>query len=194
VSTIPHVIDRLESAFDSRARRMLLSLAAAAVLTAGIIATVHRDDTPSAAAGAAHKLPTIAQLEQQKYGDPITPSREAMATAQTFISGAVLRNDLSGTFGLTTEKLRGGLTRDQWMSGSIPIVPYSKDDFGKAGIQIVRARERSIMLLVLITPKKGSSAPQQDYYLELVPSGGRWLVNYWAPKGHIDGAVPLAKP
>jgi len=194
VSTIPTVLGRIEAAFDSRGRRTLLSLVAAAVLTAGVLATLDRD-TSAPATGPAHKLPTIAQVEQQKYGDLITPSRKAIGTARDFIANVVLRKDLAAGWPDITPKLRGAsMTREQWLSGSIPVVPYSAKDFGKAGIQIVRARQKSILLLVLITPKKGSTARQQDYFLELVPAEGRWLVNYWAPKGRLDAPVPLANP
>jgi hypothetical protein len=194
VSTIPTVLGRIEAAFDSRGRRTLLSLVAAAVLTAGVLATLNRD-TSAPATTPAHKLPTIAQVEQQKYGDQITPSRKAIGTARDFIANVVLRKDLAAGWPDITTKLRGeSMTREQWLSGSIPVVPYSAKDFGKAGIQIVRARQKSILLLVLITPKKGSTARQQDYFLELVPAEGRWLVNYWAPKGRLDAPVPLANP
>jgi hypothetical protein len=193
MSTIPGVLGRIESAFDSRGRRMLLSLVAAAVLTAGVVAAVDRH-TDSPPAAAPEKLPTIAQVEQQKYGDTITPSRESIATARNFISNTVLRKNVAASWPDTTAKLRGAsMTREHWDSGSIPVVPYLAKDFGRAGIKIVRARQKSILLLVLITPKKGSLAPQQDYYLELVPVDGRWLVNYWAPKGRLDAPVPRTR-
>jgi hypothetical protein len=195
VSTIPTVLGRIEAAFDSRGRRTLLSLVAAAVLTAGVLATLNRETSGAPATTPAHKLPTIAQVEQQKFGDQITPSRKAIGTARDFIANVVLRKDLAAGWPDITPKLRGeSMTREQWLSGSIPVVPYSAKDFGKAGIQIVRARQKSILLLVLITPKKGSTARQQDYFLELVPAEGRWLVNYWAPKGRLDAPVPLANP
>jgi hypothetical protein len=195
VSTIPTVLGRIEAAFDSRGRRTLLSLVAAAVLTAGVLATLNRETSGAPATTPAHKLPTIAQVEQQKFGDQITPSRKAIGTARDFIANVVLRKDLAAGWPDITPKLRGeSMTREQWLSGSIPVVPYSAKDFGKAGIQIVRARQKSILLLVLITPKKGSTAGQQDYFLELVPAEGRWLVNYWAPKGRLDAPVPLANP
>jgi hypothetical protein len=194
VSTIPTVLGRIEAAFGSRGRRTLLSLVAATVLTAGVLATLNRD-TSAPATTPAQKLPTIAQVEQQKYGDQITPSRKAIGTARDFIADVVLRKDLAAGWPDITPKLRGeSMTREQWLSGSIPVVPYSANDFGQAGIQIVRARQKSILLLVLITPKKGSTARQQDYFLELIPAEGRWLVNYWAPKGRLDAPVPLANP
>jgi len=195
VSTIPgSVLERIESTFDSRARRALLWSLAAGVLAVGTLAYANRGGEAQST-GPAHKLPTIAQVEQQKYGDTITPPKQAIGVAQRFIANVVLRHNLLASYADTTEKLRGAtMTRAHWATGSIPVVPYVAKDFGKAGIKIERAREKSILLLVLITPKKGSSAPQQDYYLELVPSGGRWLVNYWAPKGRLDAPVPLAKP
>jgi hypothetical protein len=192
MSTIPSVLERIEATFDSRGRRTMLWVAAAVVLTAGVIVSMTRGE--ASAPTVAHKLPTIAQVEQQKYGDVITPSREAIGTAQRFIANVVLRKDVGASWVDTTGKLRGaGMTREHWLTGSIPVVPYPAKDFGKAGIKIARGREKSIVLLVLITPKKGTSAPQQDYYLELVPAGGRWLVNYWAPKGRLDAPVPRAK-
>jgi hypothetical protein len=194
VSTIPGVLERIESTFESRGRRALLWAAAAGVLAAGIFAATNGGGEAQTT-GAPQKLPSIAQVEQHKYGHTITPPKEAIAVAQRFIANVVLRANLLRSYDDTTAKLRGAtMTREHWATGSIPVVPYSAADFGKAGIKIERAREKSILLLVLITPKRGSTAPQQDYYLELVPSGGRWLVNYWAPKGRLDAPVPLAKP
>jgi hypothetical protein len=182
VTTVPEVTKRL------------LPLIAIVVLAAGVVAAVMnaRDDGSSSSA-AGNPLPTQAQINQERYGDTITPSKDAMGLASTFIKDAVLRQDLAAAWGMTTEDLRGAsMTRDEWLTGNIPVSPYLEKDFGKAGFQIVYAREKSIMLLVLIQPKKGSTAPQQDYYLQLVPSGDDWLVNYWGPKGHLEAPVPTA--
>jgi hypothetical protein len=189
VSTLPVVLARIESAFDSRLRRGALMTLSAAVLVAGIVAVAEKGDTGTSSV--AHKLPTIAQIEQRRYGDQIVPPKSAILTARSFIKDAVLREDLRAAWGMTTTGLRGqSMTRKHWLTGSIPLVPYPKDAFGQAGIQIRRSRERSILLLVLITPRAGNATPRQDYYLELVPRDGRWLVNYWAPKGRIDAPVP----
>ena len=195
MTTLPPVIQRIESTFEPRGRRLLLIVVSVAVLIGGIAISATRGEGDAAPSQAAPKqLPTQAEIEAERFGAEITPPKEALVNARSFVNGAVLRTDLAAAWPLTTQALRGeSMTRERWLEGTIPVNPYLKEDFGQARFNVVRHRERSILLLVLITPKKIGLAPQQDFYLELVPADGRWLVNYWAPKGRLEAPIPTAQ-
>jgi hypothetical protein len=118
---------------------------------------------------------------------PVPPA--ALRTAKSFITNAVLRTDLAAAWDQAAPGLRGGLTRDQWMTGQIPVAQYPKAAFAKAAYKVVESREKQVTLLVFIFPAKGSGVPGWDYYAKLVPKDGRWLVSYFQTRGHA-GPVP----
>jgi len=125
-------------------------------------------------------------------GQPIKLPRAAVHAAQRFIQTAVLRQDVAASWDMATPKERGGLSRAQWNTGNIPVVPYPRRGFSGARFQTVRSRQRDILLQVLLTSHTLGVKPSVDF-LELVPRGGRWLVAYWAPRGE-NPPVPAAQP
>jgi hypothetical protein len=127
--------------------------------------------------------------ELAAYGRRITVPPSALATARAFIRAAVLREDLGRAWQLSAPALKAASTRRSWLSGAIPVVPYPANAFGHASFKVVRARRRDLLFLVQIGPKQGTAVPGYDYFIELVPVAGRWLVSYWAPRGHT-GAIP----
>jgi hypothetical protein len=102
----------------------------------------------------------------------------------------VLREDLERAWQLSAQSLKAGLTKSSWLAGTIPVVPYPAQAFRRASFRVVRARQRDVLLLVQVEPKKGAAMPGGDFFLELVPGDHhRWLVSYWAPRGHT-GPMP----
>lgn len=154
-----------------------------------------------------HKLPSKFIAGQKPTlvpkppkADPFTKveQRQVRAVAVHFIETAVYRKHVDDSWVLTTATLHQGLTRKQWASGMIPVVPYPGES-----VQVVRWRidysyARRVGLKVAFYPKPGKKIERQIFDIELqefgTPAEGRWLVSYWAPSGgpQIAASAPGA--
>jgi hypothetical protein len=174
----------------SRLVRAAFALVAVAVLGAGIVAygRGRSADVVPASSSQPAAMRQAAQGEPD-YGKRIALPRAALATSREFVATAVLRTHLGRAWDLAAPSLKRGLTRSEWLTGTIPVVPFPARAFGHASFKVVRSQVRDVLLAVLVVSKNPAVARTQDFFLELVPFQKRWLVSYWAPKGHI-GALP----
>jgi hypothetical protein len=90
--------------------------------------------------------------ESEKFGRAIVLPPEALQTARRFVQTAVLRTDLDAAWSLTAPELRNGHTHDEWLAGSIPVVPFPESAFDRALYQVVESYERDIWLEVHVVP------------------------------------------
>jgi hypothetical protein len=74
----------------------------------------------------------------------------------------------------------------------MPVVPYPRKGFSGARFTIIRSRLHDVLIQVLLSSHTLGVKPTVNF-LELVPSGGRWLVTYWAPQGE-NPPLPSATP
>ena len=111
---------------------------------------------------------------------------EARQVAVRFIQTAVARQNLEEAWTLVGPNLRGGLSRDEWLTGNNPVVPYPIDELDVAPYKIDESYERSALLEVALLPKKGSGVRAQVFFLGLVKMGNgkaaRWVVDNWVPR------------
>jgi hypothetical protein len=185
------IVERVGQMWDRSLVRAVFSTIAAIVLVGGLVLFVESRHPASVASGGGPAIAPPPNATAQ-YGKPIKMPPAAVRTAQKFIQTAVLRKDVAASWALTTPTERAGFTRAQWLTGNIPVVPFPREKFGSAKFKIDRSRERDILLEVLLTSKKRGVAPIDDF-MELVPSGKRWLVTYFAPRG-VNPPVPAAQP
>ena len=185
------IVERVGQMWDRSPARAVFSAIAVIVLVTGLVLFVESRHSASVASGRGPAIATPQNATAQ-YGKPIKLPPAAVRTAQKFIQTAVLRKDVAASWALATPKERAGLTRAQWDTGDIPVVPFPRERFGAAKFKIDRARQRDILIEVLLTSHKLGVAPADDF-LEMVPSGGRWLVTYFAPRGE-NPPVPAAQP
>jgi hypothetical protein len=167
-------------------RRLFIALSWAILLVGAVVYLSGRSSSAS------HASPGPAATTSESdasLGKTIPLPPAALNTAKSFITNAVLRKNLAVAWDESAPALRGGLTRDQWMTGQIPVAQYPANAFAKAAYKVVHSREKEVMLLVFIFPAKGSGVPGWDYYAKLVPRDGRWLVSYFQTRGHA-GPVP----
>lgn len=130
-------------------------------------------------------------------GTTVPVAAEAREVARLWIMGAVTRRDLVSTYDLTHEDIRGSLTRAEWETGSIPVIPYPVDEIKAAQWRTDYSYVSEAMLQVRLNP--GLDAPPGQraltFFVGLVRIGegddARWLVNYWAPR--YRPGVPLAQ-
>ncbi len=173
-------VERAIQLWDRKPFRYGFAALAAAVLVAGLAVRYEQVHPGGAVYRSPGPNPFTAQ--ESDYGKVIPLPAGAESLAKRFISTAVLRTDTAASYSLVTPQLRAGYTRAAWANGDIPVQPFPKSAFGGARDHVVRSRSKSVLFLVAIGSTK-PSVKAGEYFLELVPVQGRWLVSYWAPKG-----------
>jgi hypothetical protein len=113
--------------------------------------------------------------------------KEARQVAVRFIQTAVAREDLEEAWTLVGPNLRGGLTREEWLTGNNPVVPYPIDKLEVAPYKVDESYESSALIEVALLPRKGAGVRAQVFFLGLVKVGSgsraRWVVDNWVPRG-----------
>lgn len=119
---------------------------------------------------------------------PFSP--EARQVAMRFVQTAVARRDLEEAWKLSGPTIRGGLTRKEWLTGNIPVVPYPLDVLEVAPFKIDASFKNSALIEIALLPKAGAAIKPQIFFMELVRVGNgansHWIVDNWVPRG---GAV-----
>ena len=116
--------------------------------------------------------------------------RRVRAVAVRFIKTAVYRKHVGDSYVLTTGKLRQGLSRTAWASGSIPVVPYPEKAVATVRWRLDYSYANEVGLKVAFYPKPASGVDRQVFDISLENHGTaaapRWLVSYWAPSGGVQ--------
>lgn len=125
-------------------------------------------------------------------------ARQASRTIRRFVSSAVLRRNLDEAWTLASPSLRSGLTRKQWNSGRLPVVPFPANALQDVGWRLDYAYANDVVLDVLLTSKPGSNVDSEVFLIELKRFGRagakRWLVEAWLPRKAFDDARETAAP
>jgi hypothetical protein len=107
-----------------------------------------------------------------------------VGVAQLFLETAVARDHPERAYEIVGPMLRGGMTKKQWVTGDIPVVPYPVDS---ARWKVEYSNEDSVGLLVMMFPAPGAPERPVVFSMSVVPApsgdGSRWLVAGWSPKG-----------
>ena len=169
----------LERLWDRPAVRWPLMLAAAFILFAGIRTTYLQNRST-----ASHE-PVVKggqPLGIAAYGPKIKLPQKAVTAGRDFIHTAVLRKDLERGWQVSTAKVHGGLTHEQWMSGSIPVSPFPANAYGGTTYQVEWSRAKNVTLLAQIVSDK-PGVKSGYFFIQMVPRGNSWLVDYFGPRG-----------
>jgi hypothetical protein len=117
--------------------------------------------------------------------------------AAEFLKTAVTRWDSACSYDLVTEKMHDGLTRKQWATGDIPVVPFivakgHEKEVGAAVVANVHTDPAFIQNVIqMVAPGVGSFT----FWIETVKQGNAWYVSYWGPYDPKAGGVsPKPKP
>jgi len=120
--------------------------------------------------------------------------RAVSAVLARFISGAVSKHDLAGTWDLAGPDLRQGITRKDWLKGQIPIVPFAASKRGQGKWSLVNysyANKVGLELLLFPEQRTGQLATVETDVVR--GKDGRWRVNYWMiTKLHGPGSAAAA--
>jgi len=114
-------------------------------------------------------------------------ARQVQPVVAKFVRTAVLRRHVEQSYDLVAPALREGLTRTQWASGAIPVVPYPASDLAFSRWKLQYSYANRVGLLVAMFPKPKAKTPYEAFAIELTavgpPAHRRWLVDSWAPAG-----------
>jgi hypothetical protein len=118
------------------------------------------------------------------------PDPAAFKVARTFLETAVLRKNLDAAYPLVNDEIKGGMTKKQWETGNIAVMPYPAENAKTTAFTVLWSYKTQMMAVVDLVARPGSNVrPHLPFYVGLVRAhnkpGGRWLVNYfeadWTP-------------
>ncbi|MFN8224035.1 MAG: hypothetical protein U0R50_12405 [Gaiellales bacterium] len=128
------------------------------------------------------------QIVKQEAKAPFSP--EARQVAMRFVQTAVARQSLEEAWELSGPTVRGGLTRKQWLTGNIPVVPYPLEKLEVAPFKVDASYKSSALIEIALLPRKNAGIRAQIFFMELKKVGkgksAHWVVDNWVPRG---GAV-----
>jgi hypothetical protein len=113
--------------------------------------------------------------------------KQVSDAAGRFIATAVFREHVDDSYDLVSPEFRQGLTRKQWGTGNIPVLPFPHDQLALMRWELDYSYRDRVGMRVAFLPKPASKVGGIVYAIELKKTGGpkhgRWLVSYWTPSG-----------
>lgn len=114
-------------------------------------------------------------------------SAEERRVALEFVSTAVGRRDLPRAWELAAPELKQGMSRDEWNTGTIPVVPYPVAQ-ARTLLRAVNSFTDAGELRVTFVPRAGATTHAATFTLQLRKLDGRWLVSAWVPASSVAPA------
>jgi len=158
---------------------------AALVLAAGVIAVIVKfvPSTSGATDNVKHtQNPTVVSPKSPKR---VALDPEARRVAGRFILTAVRRQHLDEAWKLSGPEIRQDLTYKQWLTGNIPVVPFTSP-ISVTPMKVDYSYKNQALVEVALIPVKGAKEKTGVFWLELkrvgTGSNARWLVWSWVPE------------
>lgn len=170
-------------------RRALWTVAVLVAATAVVVPTVLLGNTAKPEPERFSNEPTWVYHEPKRAALTSDDRRGALDASIRFVRTAVARQRLDEAYALAAPELRQGLTKRQWMTGNIPVVPFPA--VGVAQWDVAYSYENDVAFQLSLVAKPGSSSVVgKTFTIELVRRGrgAPWRVASWAPLG-ISGAT-----
>jgi hypothetical protein len=179
--------------------RSWLAWLSALVLVVGLVLVLTRAfdvwGGPGRTNGVTATTPTTAPRTPTSSHEKTVPLEQAArAVARRFLLTAVARRHLAESYDLVGPALRQGMTRAQWATGNIPIIPYPVGEKSFVPLSVDFSYENHALVEVTLLPDAGHAATKaQQFFLELRAYGKgkakHWLVVAWAP--HAAPILPI---
>ncbi len=132
-----------------------------------------------------YKAPPAAHLTKPQR-------QEVMTLMARFIKTAVARKRLADAYDMTTRELRGGISRTEWQSGNIPVIPFPA--VGIYDMTLDYSYEGDVAFDVAVI---GDGGGIKTFLIEMKQAGSGkhapWKVAAWVPKGIGGGSTPVAE-
>lgn len=112
---------------------------------------------------------------------------EVRSIAQKFIKTAVARKDLGSAYDIVGPSIKQGMSRAEWNTGNIAVIPFPVDKLDYAPFKIDYSHPRDVLMEVALLTKDGSGIKGQTFFIGIKKFGlgdnARWLVDNWVPRG-----------
>lgn len=181
-----------------RRKRLLLVLLVLVVAAGGIAAAIVELPTGTKLdrASVSHPPPGQFRSEQPQRSRRLsaTERRQLVSSVVLFVTTAVARNHLERSWAIVDPSFRQGLTRRQWITGNIPVVPFPAAAVGPLRIASVVGAKAMVELVLL--PGRSSHLPRKTFFIELREQKWQqrpWFVSSWTPEG-ISYSLVSRKP
>jgi hypothetical protein len=180
----------VRSALSSRTLNRALPWIAGLVLAIGVIVFIQSRTHTGSQPETFSKKPARDVSKQPKN---VPLAREARRVAVRFINTAVARKNLAAAWEISGPGIRQDLTRKEWLTGNIPVVPYPAGAVDKAPIKIDWSYPNDALLEIILLPRDGANEKPQVFFIglkKLKNGRGRWVVDSWTP--YSPPAIPAA--
>jgi hypothetical protein len=175
---------------SSRLRRSAPWVAGLLVVAGAVAAIVVLAPDKNKAAETFSNQPAVTQKKEKTVSVPAA----AKAVAKRFVQTAVARQHLGEAWALSGPNVRAGLTRKEWLTGNIPVVPYPLASLDYAPFKIDYSYENEVGIQIALLPKQGATIKPQTFNMILrrigTGSHAHWVVDNWVP--HSTALIPQA--
>jgi hypothetical protein len=189
------VLRVLESPRARRRLSWLLGVAVAAAVAVPLAVKYANTGVPEAPI---RNVPVHFEQEPVQVPLKARDQGDALAVAGRFLETAVARRDLDQSWELASPALKTGMSRKDWRTGNIPVIPYPVDS---AKWKRDYSYTNRIGLQVAVFPKPGAKVKPVVFDMDLVARGTgakrHWLVEAWVPAGGsglgglLQGGAPV---
>ena len=156
------------------------------VLAAGIVALIVFVILPNKPTTNAPISNVPAQLAKPDPKRPVDP--ESIKVAREFLLTAVIRKDLNTAYNIVHPNIKGRLTRKEWDTGNIPVIPCDAENAKTTAFIPQFSYQREVEFEIALIPGPHSvycGKRPVRFYIALQRAQdkptGRWLVSYWEP-------------
>jgi len=125
--------------------------------------------------------PAVVYHEPKSVPLSRTARAHLLSESLRFVASAVTRHDVDAAYDLTSRHLRQGLTRTQWHSGNIPVIPFPAVSLAAWGVDWSYSDD--VALDLALRADNRSDIVGKTFTIELKRYGKRWLVENWTPNG-----------
>jgi hypothetical protein len=167
-----------------RRRAFIAGLVLVAVGVAALVATVLLPNRTNALDTPISDVP--AQMVEDDPAAPVDP--EAIEIGRKFLLTAVVRKQLDWAYDHVHVDLKGRMTRAEWDTGNIPVIPFDAQNVSTTVFIPVFHLRVEVEFEIALVPKVhavyAGTKPLQFYIAlrrEGDRPGGRWLVSYFEP-------------
>ncbi len=131
-----------------------------------------------------YKTPPAAHLTQKQR-------REVVGVMTRFIQTAVARDRIDEAYDISLPELRGGMTRSEWHTGNIPVVPFPAVGIYDMTLDYSYAGDVAFDVAVI-----GDGGGIKTFMIEMKQVAPKpnapWKVAAWVPKGVGGGSTPVS--
>lgn len=176
-----------------RRRRLMVALSSVLLLGGGVTAAILLLPTAQPPdREPAGPLVSAASAQDSSEGPTSRPARISKAESRRiasslslFVKSAVRRDHPERSWAVVHPVLRAGLTRRQWSTGNIPVVPFPAVGIGLLAFESLVGD--TALVDIMLVPEARTHLVRKTFTAELRrvagPVGERWLVSSWVPAG-----------